>query len=209
MFDLEQSKKILELTLGDYSNIRGDYWARVYDATYDYLTSNDRITVYKNRIKKAMTEAFNNAADVAYQDGGGTLPMDEDTQAWVATRQAAEFAYIDILHQNLKALREDEDFNPETDAVHEAFLHADGYAKTLDSIYSNVKVMAAKAKMLTLVGEDGVNSCAECQKYKGKRHRASWWIARNLVPGKGSAYTCGGWRCMHVLVDDQGMLFTL
>jgi hypothetical protein len=203
--NLEQAHRILELTLAEYSAIRGDYWARVYDAVYAYLTSKDTIARHKNEIGKAMAEAFNNTGDLAYVDGGAELPMDEDTQSWLASRQSAEFGYVDSLFQNLKMLRAEED----TDPIHEAFIHADGYAKTLDNIYANVKVMAAGNKMLTLVGQDGKVSCPECKKYKNKRHRAKWWVAHNLVPGIGSSYSCGGWQCFHVLQDDNGMLFTI
>lgn len=210
MFDLGQAINILELSMANYSDVRATYWAEVYDAVYEYLTTEgSRITAYKNRIKKAMANAFNLTGEIAYEDGGNKLPMDPDTQSWLASKQAAEFAYIDVLFESLRALRKDEEFNPLTDAISEAFTRADGYAKTLDGVYSNIKVMSSGSKMLTLVGKDGLQSCPECQKYKGQRHRASWWVGHNLVPGKGSAYSCGGWNCFHVLVDDNGMLYTL
>jgi hypothetical protein len=203
--NLEQARAVLELTLAAYSEIRAAYWARVYDAVYAYMASTDAITTHKNAMKKAVTEEYFSAAETAYQDGGGTLPMDADTQEWFASRQAAELGYVDALFQNLKMERAEEG----ADAIHSAFQHADAYAKTLDSIYANVKCMAAGNQMLTLVGEDGVQQCDECKRYKGKTHRAKWWVAKNLVPGVGSAYGCKGFRCLHTLITQDGRLFTI
>jgi hypothetical protein len=206
--NLAQARAVLELTLAEYSEIRANYWARVYDAVYAYMASSDTITTHKNAMKKAVTEEYFSAAETAYQDGGGVLPMDTDTQEWFASRQAAELGYVDALFQNLKMERAEEG----ADAIHSAFQHADAYAKTLDSVYANVKCMAAGNLMLTLVGEDGKPPkfpCPECKKYKGKTHRAKWWVAKNLVPGRGSSYSCGGWNCSHVLITRDGRLFTI
>lgn len=206
--NLEQARKILELTLAEYSEIRAEYWARVYDAVYAFMSSDDAITKHKNEVRRAVSDAFVSAAETAYQDGGGTLPMDGETLAWLEARQTAELGYVDALFQNLKMERSEEGADPITSA----FQHADAYAKTLDSIYSNIKCMGAGTLMLTLVGQDGTPPkfpCRECKMYKGKRHRAKWWVAKNLIPGKGSAYSCGGWECQHVLVMDDGRLFTM
>lgn len=206
--DLAQARKVLELTLSEYSEIRADYWARVYDAIYEYMSGTDAVTKPKSTMKRAVIEAFSAAADTAYQDGGASLPLDEDTLAWYNSRQNAELGYVDALFQNLKMERAEGD----ADAIRAAFQHADAYAKTLDTIYANVKCMAAGNEMLTLVGEDGKSKgfpCRECRMYKGKRHRAKWWVAKNLVPGKGSAYSCGSWECQHVLATDDGRLFTI
>jgi len=202
--NLAQARAVLELTLAAYSEIRGEYWARVYDAVYNYLMSDSPITVYKNEVKRAMAAAFNQTGDVAYEDGGGRLPKDDDTQAWLAAEQASEFGYIDVMFQNLKMLRGENDTEP----IHEAFARADGYAKTLDRVYANVKAMAAKTKMLTFVGSDGQESCADCRRYKNKRYSARWWVAHDAVPPSRS-FECKGYRCQHVLVDDNGMLFSI
>ncbi len=206
--NLEQARAVLELTMAQYSAVRSDYWAEIYDAVYEYLSGSGPITTYKNKAKKAVVDAYLKAAETAWIDGGGSLPWDSETQAWFVARQSAELGYVDSLFANLKMERSDGDI----DAITAAFRHADAYTKTLDSMYSNVKCMAAGSMMLTLVGADGTPPkfpCPECKRYKGQRHRARWWVARNLVPGKGSAYSCGGWECKHVLVTDDLRLFTM
>lgn len=198
---LEAVKQIM----GTYPQIRQAYYERVFVAVYDYLDSDKSITAFKNDMLNAVNTSFPATADVAWEDGGGTLPIDPKISEWVAAAQEAEAGNIGMLFQNLKALRGDEDLQK----FEYATARAEGYASTLDRIYSYVKIAAGKDVMLTLVGEDGTDSCDECQKYKGKRHRASWWVKYNLVPGIGSAYSCGGWRCQHTLVDDKGIIWSL
>ncbi len=53
-------------------------------------------------------------------------------------------------------------------------------------------------------GDDGAESCADCSKYKDKRHKASWWISHNAVPPNRD-FECGGYNCEHYLIDDDGI----
>jgi len=39
---------------------------------------------------------------------------------------------------------------------------------------------------LTYNGEDGEESCRQCQKYKGQRHKKSWWESRGLLGRNGN-----------------------
>jgi hypothetical protein len=206
--NLAQARAILELTLDEYSQIRADYWQRVYDAVHDYMSGNDAITTHKAAMKRAVIEAFGSTADTAYQDGGGTLPMDEDTLAWYVSRQNAELGYVDALFQTLKMERTEAQKDGDIDALSVGVQHADAYAKTLDSIYANVKCMAAGNEMLTFVGEDGDESCSDCRKYKNKTHRAKWWVAKDAVPPSRN-FECHGYRCQHVLTTKDGRLFTI
>lgn len=60
---------------------------------------------------------------------------------------------------------------------------------------------------LTLDGPDGKETCPECQRYKGQRHRRDWWEKRDLLRRNGNTnYTCGRWEgyCLHYFRDDQG-----
>lgn len=184
-----------------YAGIRADYWLEIYDAVYGYL-SGDSIVSSRNRAIRAIGHQFVEAAEVGYVSGGGELPMDDESQAWLAARQAAEIGFIEELFARLKAERKDLD--PEA----EALARADGYASTLDQVYSEAAAHGGRNKMLTFVGNDGKESCPTCKRMKGQRHRASWWIKHDLIPGS-SKYECGGWRCEHILVDDQGNQVTL
>jgi hypothetical protein len=86
---------------------------------------------------------------------------------------------------------------------------AEGYANRLDGLYAEAKTRAAGNKMLTFDGSDGKESCPECKKMKGKRHRAKWWVENGLIPGPGNTnYTCNGFNCEHRLYDDEGNEWT-
>lgn len=214
IIDLAQARKVLELTLAEYSKVRATYWAEIYDVVYEYLVSGASITSFKSRMKRAMVTAFPKVGDLAWEDGGSTLPVDKETNEWLTSRMNAELGFIDNTFESLKFARKDASEDELKDiAITQAFQRADAYSKTLDGIYNQIKIMAAGSKMLTLVGQDGTPPhfpCTECRKLKGKRHKASWWISRGFVPYAGNPnYTCGCYRCAHVLVDDNGALFTI
>jgi hypothetical protein len=59
---------------------------------------------------------------------------------------------------------------------------------------------------LTFDGDDGEESCDDCQRYKGKRHRRNWWADRGLLERNGNMnYECERWdNCHHSFYDDDG-----
>lgn len=196
----------------NYNAVRQTMWAEIYDAVWGYLNDGGSIVSARNTMKKAVADAWVQAADIAYEDGGGTLPVDEDTLASVEADQSAQLSYVDALFQNLKGLRKEGDF----DAIDEAFARANGYADSLDGLYNYVKAAAAGNKMLTFDGQDGSPDAicqsigGTCVKLMGQRHRASWWISHDLIPYPGNKnYDCGAWKCEHYLRDDNGDKFTV
>lgn len=60
--------------------------------------------------------------------------------------------------------------------------------------------------MLTFDGDDGEESCDDCQRYKGQRHRRNWWAKRGLLERNGNDnYECGRWsNCHHDFRNDKG-----
>lgn len=208
MLTLAEARKILELSLSEYSRIRADYWASVYDAIEGYMSGSGSIAVPKNQMKQAMINAFGPTADTAWQDGGAELPLDEDALAIYNATQNSELGNIDALFERLKIARSETD-NKKDLAVMEATARADGYAGTLDYLYSQIKLLATGNKMLTFTGISGKESCPECKRYYGQRHRAKWWVAHDAIPGSHSGFSCGGWRCLHILTDDSGQIYSL
>jgi len=63
-----------------------------------------------------------------------------------------------------------------------------------------------KDPYLTYDGDDGQESCPECQKYKGKRKRKSAWEKLGLLARNGNPnFTCGRWEnCHHNYYNDAG-----
>jgi len=189
---------------GDYATIRTQMYEAVYGAVSDFLNSNAQTGTYSRLMSAAVSQAYINAADTAYVDGGAELPLDMDTASWARAELNAQFGFIDSLFQTLKALRKEGDF----DADAEGTARAEGYAQSLDMLYSGVKMRAAGNVMLTFAGEDGAESCKDCQRYKGQRHRASWWVAHGAIPPSRD-FECKGYNCFHRLVDDDGNEFTI
>jgi len=175
-----------------YDGIRNTYWSIIYDAVYEYLTGNKPVTTFKNAMKKGMVDAFVQAAELGYQDSGGELPMDEDTLAWLGDAQSEELGHIDDLFSRLK-----EEWDG-LDSIDEAFARADGYAATLDSIYGQAKLRGSDNVLLEFGGEDGDESCPECQDLKGKKALKKYILDNNLIPAPGNdAFTCQGYNCHH------------
>ena len=189
---------------GDYSSIRDRLWQAVYDAVETYLSGSGNVTIPKAQFTAALSQAYIDGADTGYVDGGGELPLDEDTAAWARGELDAQFGFVDSLFETLKALRREGDF----DAATEAEARAEGYTNSLDALYNGAKLAGAGNKMLTFTGDDGAESCADCQRYKDQRHRASWWIAHNAVPPS-REFECRGYNCDHRLTDDEGNEFTI
>lgn len=53
---------------------------------------------------------------------------------------------------------------------------------------------------MTFTGEDGLESCSDCQRLKGVTRPMWWWKATRQRPGVDTdAFDCGGWRCQHYL----------
>jgi hypothetical protein len=187
-----------------YQAVRDTYWAEVYDAVHDYLTGTRPVTAFRNKHLVAMAEAFTEAANLGYEDGGGELPLDDDTAAWLSSSVTEERGHIIDLFDRLKAEWDG------IDPIHEAFVRADGYASKLDGIYNEARLRGMKNQMVTWVlGETEVH-CDTCLRLAGTKHRISWLLQNDYIPRKsGAAMDCGGWNCDCSIIDKNGNEVTL
>jgi len=188
---------------GDYTAIRADYRETVYGAVLEYLISGASSTAFRNEIKRAVVDRFPDAFYAGYRAGSEDVDADDD--AWLTAKINSELGYIDLLFQALKTVKDEQ--LPPRELVAEAERRADGYAGTLDGLFAEGRLRGEGRKMLTLTGDDGEESCRDCQRLKGQRHRASWWASHGLIPGQpgNPNYQCHGYRCEHFLVDDDGV----
>lgn len=179
----------------------------VFNAALEYLVRTDpNSRALKSLVGRTILETYPGVFYDAYR-AGGAEEVEADDDAWLTARENAELANIDLLFQSLKAIRDEQ--LPPAELVAEANSRADGYADALRGVYSAGLMMGQKNKMLTMVGVDGANSCAWCQRNKGQRFSARKWLRIGIpgVPGNGS--DCDGWHCKHGLQDDQGQMWTL
>lgn len=174
-----------------------------------FLTDKVPITRFRNEFKKAIADAFDQAFWLGYEAGGGDPENpDPDDQSWLGSAITGEFGYVDQLFEQVKAMKKEGLSVQEYEAF--ASERAEGYAKTLDNIYSQGQMRGNKNIMLTFGGPDGEESCTTCQRLKGARHSAKWWLARGLEIFRGNRnYECGNWQCQHYFYDDKGKVYTL
>lgn len=190
---------------GDLASINAPYHDAITEALTTFFEGGS-IAGPRNAFKRATSAAFLDAFELGWAMGGGSLPIDEDALSWLDARLNQEFGYIDMLFQEAKELRKEDGFDSFTWST----ARADGYTNTLREIFNVGNLRASKDKMVTFDGEDGAESCDTCQKLKGKRHKISWFVARNYVPPFGTGLECHpGKRCQHYLVDDNGEQVTI
>lgn len=83
----------------------------------------------------------------------------------------------------------------------------DEWRNSLQAIGQKGYLAAKGNPMLTFDGEDGEESCKTCRRYKGQRHRRTWWEARGLLDRPNGNYECGRFDpCQHHFYDSDGNL---
>lgn len=191
---------------GDLAPINSTYHDAITQALVGYFENGGSVSSPKSAFKRAATEAMGGAVDLGWTDGGNAPPIDEDVLSWFNARLNQEYGYIDMLFEEAKQLRKESDFDYFTWAT----ARADGYTNSLKEVYNYARLNSMRDIMVTFDGDDGAESCVDCQKYKGQRHRISWFISRNAVPPFGSGLECHrGGKCQHGLIDDKGKWVTV
>lgn len=185
--------------------ISAQYTNAIIEAIVTYFEGGS-VTSPRNAFRRAMVDAFGAAFDLGWVDGGGAMPPDETALEWFNPRVEQEFGYIEGLFANIKQLKKEDGF----DYFEWATQRAAGYARSLGGVYNAGKMFAQGSKMLTWhLGETEVH-CDTCLKLDGKRHKASWYIARSYIPRQaGASMDCGGYNCDCSLEDDKGNTVTI
>lgn len=184
---------------GDMQTINATYHDAITSALSKYFEGGT-IAGPRNTFRQATAEAFYDVFYLGWADGGGGTP-DSDGIAWLDARIQQEYGYIEMLFQEARELKKEEDF----DWFSWVTARADGYTNTIKELYNSAFARASKDIMVTFDGDDGAESCIDCMKYKGQRHRLSWFVKRNAVPPFGTGLECHkGGHCRHGLFDDNG-----
>lgn len=139
----------------------------------------------------------------AYADGlehGGVDPseMDDDDLRIIADDNVKDSQYV-------------------TDLVNEIYSEgglkgtpegrAPLWSNTMNRFYYDGIASADKNGMYIFTGDDGVESCADCQRLKGQKHRMKDWVKNKLRPGLDHEnFICGSWEphCAHYLEKTTG-----
>ncbi len=189
-----------------YDGIRNAMHNAISEAVSGYLSGTGYITTYRLPMITAVSNAYLETLDAAYQEGGGELPVDEDTAAWARGMLDAQFGFIDQLFDDLKELRKEGGF----DTPDIAIARADGYTSALDGFAVEAQMRGGKNIMLTWHLGSTEKHCTTCSSLDGNSHKISWYIERDYIPRKsGSAMECGGWNCDCTLTDKNGNEYTV
>lgn len=186
----------------DLDKFRQAYKEQIKDAILTY--PKDKETA-KAKFLFAMTTAFANVYLSAWVDGGATLPVNSDASQWLAKREEQERKNVEALFVTLAALLLLKKFN--IDDWAEA--RAEGYSRTFDGIYNVGRMYSIMAvnpnTLIHLDGEDGSDSCIDCQRLKAEEHTVKWVIDNDycIYPGN-TSYACQNWRCLHFWSDRNG-----
>jgi hypothetical protein len=189
-----------------YTGIRAEMSGEIHDAVYDYLTGSGNVTAYRSAMALAVSAAYIAAADAAYVEGGGSLPLDDDTAAWARGQLDAQLGFVDGLFESLRELRKEGDVNPAAEALG----RANGYAGGLDGFYNEATLRGSKNKMVTWHLGATEKHCKTCASLSGQSHKISWFVDRDYIPRKpGASMECNGYNCDCTLTDRDGNELTI
>lgn len=189
-----------------YDGIRTVMRGAIFGSVFGYLEAGGQIADFRERMATAVSRAYIETADMAYVEGGGELPLDEDTAAWAREQLNMQLGYVDGLFDDLKELRKSGGY----DAGTTANARADGYANALDGFANEARMRGSRNIMLTWHLGATEKHCKDCAKLDGQSHRISWYIDHGYIPRKpGAAMECGGWNCDCSLTDKKGNEYTV
>jgi len=190
----------------EISDISATYHDAITQILIDYFEGGGSVVGPSNAMKRACSDAFNDASDAGWVDGGAELPIDGDALKQINARTQEEFGNIDSLFQQAKDLRKQGGF----DYFSWATARADGYTSTVLYIYNMAALLAKKNQMLEWHLGNAEDHCSTCEKLDGQAHRASWYISHDYIPRKpGAAMDCHGYNCQCWLTDRDGNEVTL
>lgn len=186
---------------------RKSYNVNIFGAMNGYLTAGDSLVAARNEFSKETVERFYGVFVLGYTQAGGKekdLTGDSSDLDWINARTEEEIGYIKSLFVTLREAKQSDLTRDEL--IQLAHDHADAYTNSLDMVYSEGKMRGAKNIMLTMVGEDGTESCTDCTKRKGKRYSVKKWLAIGYPPSRD--FECHGYNCQHYLQTDDGKRWT-
>lgn len=200
-----RARRLTQKAAGSLAAINARYRDAITDALVSYFEGGI-VTGPRNHFRAAVTDAFYDAFYLGWADGGGGgVPSAEGLQ-WLTARVNQEYGFIDMLFQQVKDLRKDEEF----DFFAFVTARADGYVSSVLGVYNAGVMFGKSGRMLTWQLGNTEKHCDTCLSLRGGRHRASWYISRNYIPRQpGAAMDCHGYNCDCRLVDDNGKEVTL
>ena len=183
----------------DYRALRTEYMRTLENAVRDYIQRGVDWELALSDFSQGVRDLFKDSYLAGFVNGGGRQLSDEGL-VWANAELTQEMAYVRRFWDKLLELERSPD---------SGYPEINQWLRKLDRVYQRGKADAVGTEvMLTLTRTHPTHdSCATCKQWEGKRHSASFWAKRNLIPGPGSDYDCNGFNCGHGLEDDNGNPF--
>lgn len=191
--------KSINQALREYDNV-------LTRLAFDVLNGNMGAVDFRRAHKALIKSSAKDAFEQGWREGGGRLEDTEaDDIALIGEFVAEQSGFVNDFAAWLVTTNEDGKRNWEM----KRRILAERIAAWVLALQNFSERIAARAQgdpYLTFDGDDGEESCDECQEYKGQRHRMSWWERRGLLKRNGNDnYGCGRWEpCHHHFFYDNG-----
>ena len=184
-----------------------DYQNLLENLVVDAANGNVRRSPFVKQMQQAIIDNAQSAYIEGLREGGRKPPtIEADDQkaidSWILTQTPSVGAFVD------DAMAVSKLSGDEKTAARDVMLGR--VQQWADSLAWLGRLAGVNAKdddpYLTYDGDDGEESCPECQKYKGKRKRKSAWEKLGLLERNGNPnFTCGRWEnCHHNYYNDAG-----
>jgi 2'-5' RNA ligase len=159
--------------------------------------------VTRRRFGTILRSLISRYGNKAYRDGllegGVDSEPDESEQEEITSLIREQSQYVTGLGDTLY---KSEDEISEAMAQQKASMWFNG---SIAPFFNAGRASSQGNQMMEFAGDDGVDSCPECQTLQGQRHRYKDWYRKNLaVPFVGQETTCQGFNCQHKLVPVSG-----
>lgn len=195
---------LMRIHLKSIIKIVSGYHSRLTSIVKTAMKTGDAVAM-----RQAHKALIRNAAPDVYREGyreGGIDPKDlepddranydEAIDDWIAS----QMEHVNQFAKDAAEVRR----NPDTRAA--VLARVDQWSTSLQNFGEAGRLAAMGNIPLTFDGDDGAESCDDCQRYKGQRHRRDWWAKRGLLERNGNLnYECQRWdNCHHSFYDDNG-----
>ena len=180
---LERAEALTRPALKTLADALANYDSRLTEMAEDFTDGAFTRPTYRRGHKNLLQEMAELAFREAWLEGGGDPDDVESTDLelmadWLDAQTAHVNAFSDWLAETRQM----------GDAIDD---RVRDWVSSLRNLGEQVKARAMGDPQLKYDGDDGAESCDECQEYKGQTHRLSWWEARGLTARNGNEnYGC-------------------
>ena len=133
---------------------------------------------FRRDMKKLVKDWSKQVFEVGWEEGGGDIAdVESDDLALLEGFVSEQQGFVGAFSDWLTDKESDLDAVPDRVAT---------WAASMENLGQRAKARAMGDPQLRYDGDDGEESCEECQEYKGQTHRLSWWEKRGLLARNGN-----------------------